>query len=147
MSFLYFKHCVGSSQRQPAGVSYYVILWLLRPWSTMECSQPSAWITNRSLLVTSRAKAFPGRRTNAGSTLPGAAHLEGGVIVCHQCITSHSGSAPASPDMHAIVHLHPCPHPNHHSHYGLRTFTNGDYLVGLPRVDLALLRVILRRLW
>ena len=71
----------------------------VRPWSTMECSQQAAWKTNRSLLVAPRVKAFPGRPTNSGFILPRAAHLEGGVIGSHQCMTSHSGSAPASPDM------------------------------------------------
>ena len=28
------------------------------PWSTMECSQPAAWTTNRSLLVASRVRPF-----------------------------------------------------------------------------------------
>ena len=31
---------------------------VLRPWSTIECSQPAAWTTNRSLLVASRARLF-----------------------------------------------------------------------------------------
>ena len=70
-----------------------------RPWSTMEHSQPAAWTTKRSLLVASRVKAFPRRPTNSGSTLPSAAHQDGGVIGCHQCITSHSGNATVSPDM------------------------------------------------
>ena len=38
-----------------------------RPWSTMECSQLDAWTTNRSLLLASCVKAFPGRPTNSGS--------------------------------------------------------------------------------
>ena len=102
--------------------------------TSMECSQPGAWTTNRSFLVESGVKAFPRRPTNSGSTLPKAAHLDGGVIACHQCITSHLGCAPASPDMrpnpwalshmHAIHHLHPCPHPIHHSHDQLHTCTN-----------------------
>ena len=49
--------------------------------------------------MASRAKTFPGRPTNSSSTLPRAAHLDSGVVGRHQCITSHSGSAPASPDM------------------------------------------------
>ena len=69
----------------------------VRPWSTMECSHPAEWTTNRSLLVASRAKAFPRILTNSGSTLPGAAHLDGDVIGCHQCITWKSGGALASP--------------------------------------------------
>ena len=71
----------------------------VRPWRTMECSLLTAWKTNRNLLVESRVKAFPGRQTNSGSTQPRAVHLEGGEIGCHQCVTSHSGSAPASLDM------------------------------------------------
>ena len=31
-------------------------------------------------------KAFSGRPTNSGSTQPGTAHLDGGVIGCHQCL-------------------------------------------------------------
>ena len=77
------------------------------PWSTTECNQPAAWKTNRSLLVVFRVKVFPGRPTNSGSTLPRAAHLDGGVIGCHQCITSHSGGAPTSPDMQPAPWLHP----------------------------------------
>ena len=42
--------------------------------------------------MASRAKAFPERSTNSDSTLPSAAHLDGGVIGCHQCITLHTGS-------------------------------------------------------
>ena len=77
------------------------------PWSTMECSQPAAWTTNKSLLVASNAKAFPGRPTNSGSTLPRAAHLNSDVIGRHQCITLHSESAPASPVMRPTPRL--CP--------------------------------------
>ena len=85
----------------------------------MVCSQPAACTTNPSLLVTSCAKAIPGRPTNSDTTLPRTAHLDSGVIGCHQCITSHSGSVPAFPDMrptpltlsrmNAIHYLHPCP--------------------------------------
>ena len=71
----------------------------MRLWSTMECNQPAAWTTNRSLLVASRVKALSGRPTNSGSSLPRAAHLDGGVIGCHRCITSNSGNAPASHDI------------------------------------------------
>ena len=47
---------------------------------TMECSQPDAWTTNRSLFVAFHVKACPGRPINSGSTLPRAAYLDGGVI-------------------------------------------------------------------
>ena len=97
----------------------------LRPWSTMECSKPAAWTTNRSLLVVPRVESFPGRPTNSCSTIPRAAHLDDDVIGCYQYITSHSGNAPASPDMrlapwalsrmHTTNHLHHCPQPTHHS--------------------------------
>ena len=36
---------------------------LQRPWSTMECSQPAVWITNRSLIVASRVRPFQEDRT------------------------------------------------------------------------------------
>ena len=51
-----------------------------RSGSTMECSQSDAWTMNRSLLVASRVKTFPGTPTNTDSTLPRAAHLDDGVI-------------------------------------------------------------------
>ena len=70
-----------------------------RMTSTIECSQLAAWTTNRSLVVISRVYAFPGRTTNSGSTIARAAHLDGGVIECHKCTTSHSGSASTSLDM------------------------------------------------
>ena len=155
-----------------------------RLWSTMECSQPTAWSMNRSLLVASRVKAYPVISTNSGSALPMAVHLESVVIGCLQCLditprkcsgfswrptntpgfvpptyqppplslpppnppcpypwqctwkvlwlvvinvlTSHPGSAPASPDVRPTPlglsrlltkhHLYPCPLPTHHSH-------------------------------
>ena len=52
--------------------------------------------------MASRDKTLPGRPTNSGLALPRAVHLVGGDIGCHQCITSHSGSAPASPDMRQV---------------------------------------------
>ena len=57
-------------------------------WSTMECSQLAAWTVNRSLLVMLCVKAFPGRLTDCGSTLPTVAldYLDGGVIGSHQCL-------------------------------------------------------------
>ena len=95
-------------------------------WSSTECNQPATWTMNRSLFVASRVKAFPGRPTNSDSILPRTVHLDGGVIVCYQCITSHKGNAPASLDMrptpmalsrmHTIHHLHPCSHPIQYSH-------------------------------
>ena len=34
-------------------------------------------------------------------------HLEGDVIGCHRCTTSHSGSSPVSPDMRTTIRLIP----------------------------------------
>ena len=70
-----------------------------RPWMTIECSRSAARTTNRSFIVASRAKAFPGRPINSGSILPRAANPEGGVIGCHKCLQLAHGSAPASLDM------------------------------------------------
>ena len=65
-------------------------------WSTMECSRLDAWTTNGGHLEASSAK---GRPTNSSLTLLRAAHMDDDVIRCHQCITSNSGSALATPDM------------------------------------------------
>ena len=96
------------------------------PMSTVQGSQPAARATNRSHLVASRVKAFPGRQTNSDSTQHRTAHLDGAVIRCHQRITSHTGSVTASLDvrptplalfrLHTIHQRHPCPHQNHQSH-------------------------------
>ena len=48
----------------------------------MDCSQPTAWTPKRSLLMASRVKACPVSANNSSSTLPTAAHVEGGVIGC-----------------------------------------------------------------
>ena len=116
----------------------------------MECSKPTAWTTNRSLLVASLAKAFPGRPTNSDSTLPRAVHLEGCVNRSHQCfhfafakysgITRHTTN-PSGFVLHA---KHPPPpsvpiHPAHHSHDQLRTCINCVYRVHLSSAALALL--------
>ena len=53
---------------------------------SMQCSLLAAWTTNRSLLVASCVKAFPGRPTNSDSTIPSTVHLDGGAIACNQCI-------------------------------------------------------------
>ena len=55
-----------------------------RPWSTMECSHPAAWTTNRSLLVASRVRPFQEDRPIP--VRPRTAHLNGGAIGCNQCI-------------------------------------------------------------
>ena len=54
--------------------------------------------------MASCAKAFPGRRSNLGSTIPIAAHLEGGMIRCGggggvdpiPCVSTHRISDPHS---------------------------------------------------
>ena len=87
-----------------------------RPWSTVECSQPAAWTTNLSLLVTSRVKTFPGRLTNSGSILPrrrcGRVSSVYRDLAHGKCsdISRHASNPPALSCMHAIRHLHPCPH-------------------------------------
>ena len=100
-----------------------------RTWRTMLCSQPAAWTTNRSHLVASRVKGFPGSPINSESTLPRTAHLDSGVIGCHQCIASHSGNFQASPDMRPTPltssRIH-APHPTHHNHDKLQTCINCD---------------------
>ena len=122
--------------------SYSLNTSILRPWSTMECSEPAAWAMNQSLLVASSLKVIP-RTLN----LQEAVHQDGSVIGCHQCITSHSGSVPASPDiratllalshMHTIHHLHPCPTTAMTNNTHAPT---GDYLAHLPWTALALMR-------
>ena len=90
-------------------------------YAPMECNQQTAWTEKRNRLVASGDKAFHGIPTNSNSTLPRAAHVEGSMIRCHQYITSHSESAPASADMrptlltwsrmHAIHHPIPATNP------------------------------------
>ena len=87
-----------------------------RLWSTMECSQPTTWTMNRNLLMTSCAKAFPGRLTNSDSTLSRAAHLHRGVISLSLCTLEVLRHLPihnhplALSRMHTIHNLHPSPH-------------------------------------
>ena len=52
----------------------------------MECCQPATWTANRSRHVASRAKDFPGRTTNSGSTLSRAVYQEGCVIRSYRCL-------------------------------------------------------------
>ena len=70
--------------------------------------------------------AFPGRPTISGSTLPRAAHQDGGTIGCNQCIphtlwkcsgiSRHTTNHLALSRMLTKHQLHPCPHPTQHSH-------------------------------
>ena len=82
--------------------------------------------TNRSLLVASCVKAFPGRPTIFSSTIPRAAQLDGDVIRCNQC--HHLAFMKCSGIYQHVTNplgfvLHAChpplqslPHPTHHSH-------------------------------
>ena len=80
-----------------------------------ECSQSAAWTTNQSLHVASCVEAFPRRPTNSCTTLPRAAHQEGGVI----SVSPHTREVlrhvpkcdypPALSCTPTIHHLHPCP--------------------------------------
>ena len=79
----------------------------LRPWSTMECSQPAAWTTNQSLLVASRVRPFQEDRpipTRPYPELRTWMVVRSGVI---SVFSTHSGNAPASPDIRPTTWL--CP--------------------------------------
>ena len=78
-----------------------------RPRSTMECSQPAAWTTNRSLLVASRVRPFQEDRPIPARTYP---ELRTWMVVRSGVISvfpTHSGNAPASPDIRQTPWL--CP--------------------------------------
>ena len=91
-----------------------------RPWSTMECSQPAAWTTNRRLLMAPSVNAIQGRLTNVGTTLPRTAHRDSGVIGCHQClhITLRKCSGMRPTPLGFVPHAYqpppPSPHPSNH---------------------------------
>ena len=79
----------------------------MRPWSTMECSQPAAWTTNRSLLVASRVRPFQEDRQIPARPYP---ELRTWMVVRSGVISvfpTHSGNAPASPDVRPTTWL--CP--------------------------------------
>ena len=81
--------------------------WRSRPWSTMECSQPAAWTTNRSLLVASRVRPFQEDGLIPARPYP---ELRTWMVVRSGVISvfpTHSGNAPASPDMRPTTWL--CP--------------------------------------
>ena len=79
-------------------------------------------------------RPIPRRPTNSGSTLTRAAHLEGGVISCHQClhlVLGKCGSTTRNATPGIVPHAyHPpppsLPHQTHHSHDQLHTCTNYD---------------------
>ena len=78
-----------------------------RPWSTMECSQPAAWTTNRSLLVASRVEPFQEDRPIPARPYP---ELRTWMVVrsgVFSVFPTHYGNAPASPDIRPTTWL--CP--------------------------------------
>ena len=78
-----------------------------RPWITMECSQPVAWTKNRSLLVASRVRPFQEDRpipARPYQELRTRMVVRSGVI---SVFPTHSGNAPASPDIRPTTWL--CP--------------------------------------
>ena len=79
----------------------------LLPCITMECSQPAAWTTNRSLLVASRVRPFQEDRPIPARPYP---ELRTWMVVRSGVISvfpTHSGNAPASPDIRPTTWL--CP--------------------------------------
>ena len=73
----------------------------------MECSHPAAWTTNRSLLVASRARPFQEDRPIPARPYP---ELRTWMVVRSGVISvfpTHSGNAPASPDIRPTTWL--CP--------------------------------------
>ena len=113
------------TQNRPAYCSQLFYIAVERPWITMECSQLAAWTTNRSLLVASRVRPFQEDRPIPARPYPELRTwmvIRSGVI---SVFPTHSGNAPASPDIRLTTwlcpaltkhQLHPCPHPTHHSH-------------------------------
>ena len=91
----------------PLLISLYKIAVLMRPWITMQCSQPVAWTTNRSLLVASRVRPFQEDRPIPARPYP---ELRTWMVVWSGVISvfpTHSGNAPASPDIRPTTWL--CP--------------------------------------
>ena len=91
----------------------------LRPWNTMECSQPAAWTTNRSLLVASRVRPFQEDRPIPARPYPELRTwmvVRSGVIWKCSGISRHATNHLALSRMLTKHQLHPCPHPTHHSH-------------------------------
>ena len=88
---------------------YYFASCTVRPRSTMECSQPTAWTTNRSFLVASRVRPFQEDRPIPARPYP---ELRTWMVVRSGVISvfpTHSGNAPASPDIRPTTWLcHAC---------------------------------------
>ena len=73
----------------------------------MECSQPVAWTTNRSLLVASRVRPFQEDRPIPVRPYP---ELRTWMVVRSGVISifpTHSGNSPASPDIRPTTWLYP----------------------------------------
>ena len=98
--------------------------------------QPTGYMDNELVPYRgARVKALSRRPTNCGSNLPRTAHLDVGMIGCHQCMTPTRevlrrlpacDQSPAFSRIHTIHHLYPCPNPPYHGHYQLHTCTNCD---------------------
>ena len=108
------RHLTGLFPQETVPATVMVIAnccWKLhftiRPWITMECSQPVAWTTNRSLLVASRVRPFQEDRPIPVRPYPELRTwmvVRSGVI----CVfPTHSGNSPASPDIQPTTWL--CP--------------------------------------
>ena len=133
-------------------LSYPVLSLHLRPWSTMECSQPlhgqrTGAFSWRPVLGLSR-KTDQFRLDPTQNCAPGwwydressVYHL---ALEMYSGIFRHATNPLALSRMPTKHQLHPCPNPTHHSHdYHTHTPT-----VTNPTVFHALLRIILRRLW
>ena len=87
----------------------------MRPWSPTECSQPAAWTTNRGLLVASHVRPFQEDRPIPARPYP---ELRTWMVVRLGVISvfpTHSGNAPASPDMRPTTWLCPACQPSTNS--------------------------------
>ena len=107
------------------GLRSYDLMGMPHPWITMECSQPVAWTTNRSLLVASRGRPFQEDRPIPARPYPELRTwmvVRSGVIsvfpTLWKCsgISRHTTNHLALSRMHTKHQLHPCSHPTHHSH-------------------------------
>ena len=94
---------INTCTLQQRDIVLYIITYILRPWSTMECSQPAAWTANRSLLVASRVRPFQEDRPIPTRPYP---ELRTWMVV-RSGVTTLSGNDPASPDIRPTTWL--CP--------------------------------------
>ena len=113
--FFFFYIASIKKQKKKMYISKHPTTGCLRPWITMECSQPAAWSTNRSLLVASRARPFLEDRPIPTRPYP---ELRTWMVVRSGVISvfpTHSGNAPASPDIRPTTWLCPTCLPNTNS--------------------------------